>query len=228
MSDDVAGHRQRLKQRLLDQGDDALADYELLELALFYALPRRDVKPIAKQLLHRFATLEDVLRASPEALRPIIDGESVPTLFRLLEVLTRRLARGKLRRKMPLLIEPEVLREYCQAVMSALTHEEFRVFWLDSKGYLIRDEVHRQGTLDRSAVYPRELVRRGIEVGAASVVLAHNHPSGDPSPSQADIRLTHTLIDTFAAAEIQVIDHVVIGHERILSFWELGLLDRAG
>ena len=224
--DDVAGHRRRLKQRLLAGGDDALHDYELLEVALFFALPRRDVKPLAKALLQRFGSPEGALRASPAGLQsvPGAGGDSVIALFRLIDVLTRRMARGKLDRRAPLLSDPQVFREYCSTIMSPLTREEFRVFWLDAKGRLLCDEAHQQGTLDRAAVYPRELVRRGIEVGAAGVILVHNHPSGDPSPSRSDIRLTETLVAALQSAEIQVLDHLVIGHGKTLSFRDLGLI----
>ncbi len=220
----TAGHRQRLKSRLMSSDCASMADYELLELALFYALPRRDVKPLAKQLLRRFGSLTALVHASPVALAAEINGDAVPHLLRLLSVLLQRLAHGQLKTAGPLLADAHILRTYLQTVMSPLLHEEFHIFWLDSKGCLLHDDMHQRGTLDRATVYPRELVVRGVALGAAGAILAHNHPSGDPSPSRSDIKLTHSIAAALKAIDITVYDHMVVGHGKIISFRELGLL----
>ena len=205
------GHRQRLRDRFMEAGGGALADYELLELVLFRAIARRDVKPLAKALLARFGSFGAVVAARPERLREIEGlGEAAICEIKLMEAAAKRLARGALEKRPALSSSGEVI-DYCRTVMAFADREEFRILFLDKRNALIADEVQGVGTVDHAPVYPREIVRRALELGACALILAHNHPSGDPAPSSADIRLTRDIISIAQPFGIVVHDHLIVG-----------------
>ena len=218
------GHRERLRQRFRDAGTDALSDYELLELLLFRAMPRRDVKPLAKELTARFGGFAEAIAAPRERLLEIEGaGESVVAQLKIVEAAALRLAKTRLIGR-PALSSWAALLDYCAAAMARATHEEFRVLFLDRKNVLIADEVQAHGTVDHTPVYPREIVKRALELAASAIILVHNHPSGDPTPSRADIEMTREVADAAKALRIAVHDHVVIGRGGTASFKALGLL----
>jgi len=205
------GHRQRLRERFMEAGAGALADYELIELVLFRAIPRRDVKPLAKALIARFGSFAEVVAARPERLREIEGlGEAAICELKLMEAAGRRLARGEVGKRRALSSFIEVI-DYCPASMAYAEREEFRVLFLDKRNGLIADELLGVGTVDHTPVYPREIVRRALELGASALILAHNHPSGDPTPSTADVRLTRDIVEISKPFNIAVHDHLVIG-----------------
>ncbi|MYZ47499.1 RadC family protein [Propylenella binzhouense] len=218
------GHRDRLRSRFRDGGAAALADYELIELALFRALPRRDTKPIAKALLRRFGTIAEVLSASPARLREIEGvGEAVVLELKLIKALSERLAQEAVRKR-TVLSSWSALLDYCRTAMAYEEREQFRILFLDKKNGLIADEVQQTGTVDHTPVYPREVVRRALELSASAIILVHNHPSGDPTPSRADIQMTQTIIDVAKPLGIVVHDHLIIGREGHVSFKGTGLM----
>ncbi len=205
------GHRARLRQRFEAGGADAMADYEFLELILFRALPRRDVKPIAKALLARFGTFAEVVAARPERLTEVDGvGGAVVHDLKVIEAAAVRLTRGAVRQRKAMSSWKEVLA-YCRTAMAFAEREEFRILFLDKRNALIVDEVQGVGTIDHTPVYPREVIRRALEVGATALVLVHNHPSGDPSPSTADIRLTQEIIAIAKPMGLTVQDHLIVG-----------------
>jgi DNA repair protein RadC len=207
------GHRQRLRDRFMEAGGGALADYELMELVLFRAIPRRDVKPLAKALLARFGSFAEAAAASPERLREIDGlGEAAICELKLIEAAARRVARGTLEKRATLGSFIEVI-DYCRAVMAYAQREEFHVLFLDKRNGLIADELQGVGTVDHTPVYPREVVRRALELSACAVILAHNHPSGDPKPSSADIQMTREIIAIAQPFGIAVHDHLIVGRE---------------
>lgn len=217
------GHRDRLRQRFKN-APDALADYELLELLLFRVIPRADTKPLAKSLLTRFGSLAEVLGA-PEKLiaeTPGV-GPSIAMELKIVEAIAKRSARS-------MVMEREVLGswsqvvQYCTTAMAYETREQFRVLFLDKKNRLIADEVQQQGTVDHTPVYPREVVRRALELSATAIIVVHNHPSGDPTPSRADIDMTKLLIDAAKALNIAVHDHIIIGKHGHISMRGLKLI----
>lgn len=218
------GHRDRLRQRLRQSGGEAFADYELLELVLFRAMPRRDVKPLAKTLIARFGSFAEVLTARPERLveTPGV-GEAVVAELKIVEASARRLARGELRQRRALSSFIDVL-DYCRATMAASEREEFRILFLDKKNGLIAEELQSVGTVDHTPVYPREIVRRALELSASALILVHNHPSGDPTPSGADIRMTQDIIAIAKPFQLLVHDHLIIGRDRHASFRGLKLI----
>jgi len=206
-----AGHRKRLRERFLQGGADALPDYELLELLLFQAIPRRDVKPIAKMLLQKFGSFAEVIAAPAARLKEVEDvGESVVAELKIVEAAALRLSRESMRKKLTLGSFAQVL-DYCRSAMAYLETEEFRVLFLDKKNGLLADEVQGRGTVDHTPVYPREIVRRALELNASAVILVHNHPSGDPTPSQADIVMTETIASVARPLGVNVHDHLIIG-----------------
>jgi DNA repair protein RadC len=206
-----AGHRERLRERFLQGGADALPDYELLELLLFRAIPRRDVKPIAKILLQRFGSFAEVIAAPPARLKEVdFVGDSVVAELKIVEAAALRLSRESMSRKLTLGSFAQVL-DYCRSAMAFLETEAFRVLFLDKKNGLLADEVQGRGTVDHTPVYPREIVRRALELNASAVILVHNHPSGDPSPSQADIMMTQTIVAVAKPLGVNVHDHLIIG-----------------
>lgn len=218
------GHRERLKTRFRDQGGDAVADYELLELILFQVVPRRDTKPIAKALLARFGTFSDVL-AAPEARLVEVPGigPSVATHLKLVHAAATRYARGAVRQR-PLLGSWSAVIDYCRAAMAYEEKEQFRILFLDRKNVLIADEVQQVGTVDHTPVYPREVMKRALELSATAIVLVHNHPSGDPTPSRADIDMTRTIVDIAQPLGIAVHDHIIVGRQGHASFRALKLI----
>jgi DNA repair protein RadC len=219
-----AGHRERLRERFLDGGASAIPDYELMELVLFAAIPRRDVKPLAKQLIAQFGSFAEVIAAPLSRLREIPGiGESVATQLKIVEAAALRLARTQLLNK-PALSSWAALIDYCTAAMARSQQEEFRILFLDRKNVLIADEVQTRGTIDHTPVYPREIVKRALELGASAIILVHNHPSGDPTPSRADIEMTRDVAAAAKALSIAVHDHLVIGRSGHASFKSLGLL----
>jgi DNA repair protein RadC len=205
------GHRLRLRDRFMEAGDAALADYEMLELLLFRAIARRDVKPLAKALLARFGSYSEVIAARPERLREIEGlGESAICEIKVVEAAARRLARRTLEKRTVLSSFMDVI-DYCRTAMAYAEREEFRILFLDKRNALIADEVQGVGTVDHTPVYPREVVRRALELGSCAMILAHNHPSGDPTPSTADIRMTRDIIAIAQPFGIAVHDHLIVG-----------------
>lgn len=218
------GHRERLKTRFRESGADTFQDYELLELILFQALPRRDTKPIAKALLDRFGSFSEVL-AAPEARLREIDGigEAAAQYLKVLLATAQRFARDPIRKK-TILDSWAAVVDYCRAVMAFEEVERFRILFLDKKNQLIADEVQQSGTVDHTPVYPREVVKRALEVSATAVILVHNHPSGDPTPSQADIQMTKSVIEIAKPLGIEVHDHLIVGKTGHASLRSLRLI----
>ncbi|QJE74660.1 DNA repair protein RadC [Aerophototrophica crusticola] len=218
------GHRDRLRGRFLEQGPDALQDYELLELLLFQAIPRRDVKPLAKQLLQTYGSLWAVVNAPPESLRTRFNfSDTVIGAIRIVGAIGLRMARQEVMGK-PILSSWQKLLDYCQGAMAHESVEQFRLLFLDRKNTLIADEVQQRGTVDHTPVYPREVVRRALELGATALILVHNHPSGDPTPSRADIDMTKQIVTAAQALGVVVHDHVIIGKGQYVSFKSAGLM----
>jgi DNA repair protein RadC len=221
---DHAGHRGRLREKLLDAGGQGLADYELLEYLLMLAIPRRDTKPIAKALLKEFGSIGGIVAADTEALRRVKDvGESAAAAILVVRETTRRMLRGEIEKK-PMLASWQALLDYLRADMAYVSIERVRVLYLNAKNALIRDEIASEGSIDEAAVHVREIIRRAIDLGAAGLILVHNHPSGDPQPSRADIQLTRDIIEAGRRLKIAVHDHVIIGAEGHASLRALGLM----
>ncbi|MDE2337046.1 MAG: DNA repair protein RadC [Alphaproteobacteria bacterium] len=219
-----AGHRDRLRERFLKSGLDGLQDYELLELVLFAAIPRRDVKPLAKQLLSEFGGVSGVLNAPVAELQKVKGmSENAAVLFKAVQGLTRKMLLGDIEKK-PVLGAWQKLIDYCHVAMAHEKREHFRVLFLNRKNQLIADEVQQVGTVDHTPVYPREIVKRALDLGATALILVHNHPSGDPSPSDSDISMTEEIIRAAAALDILVHDHLIISQNGHVSFKSLGLL----
>ena len=218
-----SGHRDRLRERFID-APDALPDYELLELLLFLAIPRRDVKPIAKDLIAKFKDLNGVLRASPEELEQV-KGISRNTAIALKTVQAAglRVLRQNVM-KQPVLSSWSKLIDYLTASMSEESREHFRLLFLNKKNELIADELQGSGTVDHTPAYPREIMKRALEVGATALIMVHNHPSGDPSPSRADIDLTNAVIAAADTFDIAVHDHIIISRNGYTSFRSEGLI----
>jgi DNA repair protein RadC len=217
------GHRSRVRERVLKAGIESLPDYELLELLLFYAIDRIDTKPLAKRLLDRFGTLGDVFAAEPAQLREFEIDQRTLVLFRAARESGRRLAERKVK-DMPVLTNWQQLLDYCHSALAHEKTEQFRILFLDRKNVLIADEVQQRGTIDHTPVYPREVVKRALELGAAALILVHNHPSGDPKPSRDDIEMTREIRKAAEALGISIHDHLVIGRKGHASFRSLGLL----
>lgn len=218
------GHRQRLRERFLKGGPDALADYELLELVLFLANPRADVKPLAKALIARFGSFADAISAEPAALAEVAGvGETAVAALKTVQAAALRLARQQVMNR-PVLSSWTQLLDYCRASMAFEATERFRILFLNRKNALIADEVQQKGTVDHTPVYPREVIKRALELGATAIIMVHNHPSGDPTPSQADIAMTREVKDAGQKLGIALHDHVIIGRGGTASFKSLGLL----
>ena len=221
---DHAGHRARLRSRFLLGGADALPDYELLELLLFQALPRRDTKPLAKAILRRFGSFAEAISAEPAALTEVDGvGEAVIVALKTVQAAAIRLSREQVMNR-PVLSNWTSVVEYCRAAMAYETTERFRLLFLDRKNILIADEVQQRGTVDHTPVYPREVVKRALELGASAIILVHNHPSGDPTPSKADIAMTREVKEAGEKLGITLHDHVVVSRSGFSSFRSLGLL----
>jgi DNA repair protein RadC len=217
------GHRERLRARFLS-APDSLQDYELVELLLFSAIPRRDTKPIAKDLIKKFGSFGEVISASPEALMET-DGikDVAATTLKAVQVAAQRLLHTKVKDK-PLISSWNDLIAYCTAQMAYNAIEQFRVLYLDRKNRLIADEAQAEGTVDHTPVYPREVVKRALELNASALVMVHNHPSGDPKPSRADIDMTRRVKDAAAAVNITLHDHVIVSRGGHVSFRTDGLI----
>jgi DNA repair protein RadC len=219
-----AGHRQRLKQRFADGGPEAMPDYELLELLLFSAIPRRDTKPVAKRLLQRFGSFAEVINAPAERLKEVQGvGDAAVMQLKLVRASALRLMqRGILQR--PVLGSWDAVLDYCRAAMGYEAREQFRVLFLDKKNRLIADEVQQEGTVDHTPVYVREVVKRALEHSACAIILVHNHPSGDPAPSRADIDMTRQIVDAAKPLGIAIHDHIIVGRQGHASLKSLKLI----
>ena len=219
------GHRGRMRARLLERGADGLADYELLEMLLFLAFKQGDTKPLAKALINRFGSFAKVLAAPTEALiaTPGVGPHALSAL-RLVQAAALRMARGELIEQ-PVLTNWQALMDYLTAAMSRDRIEQFRVLFLDSRNRLIADEAQARGTVNHTPVYPREVVKRGLELHATAMILVHNHPSGDPTPSAQDIEMTRQIATAARALSITLHDHVIIGNGTWLSFRQESLLE---
>jgi DNA repair protein RadC len=205
------GHRERLRERFRKSGPDALSDYELLEMALFAALPRRDTKPLAKSLLKKFGSFAEVMHA-PEALLHEVDGIGDASVhqLKLIAAAASRIAKGELRQRTALSSWNDVIDD-CRTSMAFADKEQFRLLFLDKRNRLIADEVQQTGTVDHTPVYPREVIKCALELSATAMILVHNHPSGDPTPSQADIQMTRAIVDMATPLGISVHDHIIVG-----------------
>lgn len=220
----VKGHRQRLRERLLKTGADALPDYELMEYLLCLAIARRDVKPLAKQLIKHFGGFAEALAAEPQRLRDVPGvSDGVVAAFAAIRTAGTRLLQAKVQDK-PLLASWPAVLDYCRAAMAYEPIEQFRILFLDRKNRLIADEVQQKGTVDHTPVYPREVMKRALELHASAIILVHNHPSGDPTPSRADIAMTKEIVDAAQKLKILVHDHLIIAKDRSVSFKSTGLL----
>ncbi len=205
------GHRERLRERFHSAGADALSDYELLEMVLFAALPRRDMKPLAKKLIAKFGSFAEVIHAPETRLREIKGvGDATINDLKLIAAAAHRIARGEMKQRTALSSWNDVI-DYCRISMAFADKEQFRILFLDKRNQLIADEVQQTGTVDHTPVYPREVIKRALELSATAIILVHNHPSGDPTPSQADIQMTKAIIDIAAPLGISVHDHIIVG-----------------
>ena len=219
-----AGHRERLRDRAVAGGLAAVPDYELLELFLFRSIPRGDVKPLAKQLLARFGSLGGVLGATTEELRTVAGvGDAVALDLKLLHEATLRTAKEQVAQR-AVISSWSALLAYVKTAMAHEAREQFRVLFLDKKNQLIADEVMNRGTVDHAPVYPREVMRRALELSSSNLIILHNHPSGDPTPSRPDIDMTRQIVEAGKALKIAVHDHLVVGREGVASFKALGLI----
>ena len=218
------GTADRLRGRFLTSGADSLQDYELLELLLFSVIPRRDTKPIAKALIKRFGSFGEVISAPVEALMDV-EGikETAAVSLKAVQAAAQRLLRAKVKDQ-PVISSWNDLIAYCTARMAYNAIEQFRVIYLDRKNRLITDEAQAEGTVDHTPVYPREVVKRALELNASGVIMVHNHPSGDPTPSRADIDMTRKVKDALNAVSITLHDHIVVSRGGHVSFKSQGLL----
>ena len=218
------GHRQRLRERLLKAGAEALPDYELLELVLFRAFAQKDVKPLAKALIAKFGSFAEVISAPPARLKEVEGvGAAVVAELKIVEAAAKRLARGEVSQRTVLSSWSSVL-DYCRTAMAFADKEALRILFLDKKNQLIADEEQQRGTVDHTPVYPREVVKRALELSATAVILVHNHPSGDPTPSRADIEMTQAIVAVARPLGIAVHDHIIVGKDGHASLKALKLI----
>jgi DNA repair protein RadC len=218
------GHRERLKERFEKGGADAIPDYELLEMVLFRAIKRGDTKPLAKALLARFGTFAEVISAPPLRLMEVKGvGPAVATEIGIVRAAALRLARGTVINR-PVLSSWSAILDYCHSAMAFADIEQFRILFLDKKNQLIADEVQQEGTVDHTPVYVREVIKRALELSASAIILCHNHPSGDPTPSMADIQMTKQIIAAGEKMGIIIHDHIIIGRKGVASFRQLELM----
>lgn len=218
------GHRKRLRERFLTAGADALQDYELLEMLLFASNHRGDVKPLAKKLIAEFGSLRDVFYASDIELLAIDGvGESALSFIKLQLAIAQKILKQEATAG-TVISSWQKLLDYCQLVMGSEKIEQFRIIFLDSRNQIIADEVQQTGTVNHTPIYPREVVKRALELHASSIILAHNHPSGDPSPSQADITMTNKIVETAKLLDIRIHDHLIIARDAHFSFRANGLM----
>ena len=219
-----AGHRQRLRDRFAKTNAEGLPDYELLEMVLYRVFPRRDTKAIAKRLLAQFGSFTGVINAPPELLKQVEDvGEAVVAEFRVLRTVAQRLAKAELVQK-PALTSGQQVIDYLRLVQGFEARELFRILFLDKRNALIADEVQGQGTVDHTPVYVREVVKRALELSATALILVHNHPSGDPTPSRADIDMTRLIVEAAKPLGIAIHDHVIVGRHGHASLKALRLM----
>lgn len=221
---DTSGHRARLRKRLLEGSDDALGDHEVIEYLLMTAIPRQDVKPLARMLLQRFGSLAAVFNADPRSLMatPGIK-ETAAAALRIAGVSARRLARSAVQ-ELPLLSSWQALIDYLHIDMAHLTHERVRVLYLNTQNRLILDEKVADGDIDEAAIHPRKVIHKAMDIGAAALILVHNHPSGSPEPSRADIQITQKIMEAGRLLGVTVHDHVIIGRQGHVSLKAKGLI----
>ncbi len=218
------GHRQRLKDRFMRDAGASMPDYEMLELILFMAKPRADVKPLAKALLQRFGSFAEVIAADPKELVEVKGvRESIVIALKTIQAAAIRLAREQVINR-PVISSWQKLLDYCRAGMAYAKKEQFRVLFLDRKNVLIADEVQHTGTVDHAPVYPREVMKRALDLGASAIIMVHNHPSGDPTPSKGDVEMTKEVREAGEKLGIALHDHLIIGRRGHASFKSLGLL----
>lgn len=221
----IKDHRKRLRDRFMDGGANAVPDYEMLELVLFRAIPRQDVKPLARKLLDSFGSFNAVISAPADRLKAINGvGDAVICELKIIEAAAHRLAKTRVMTR-PVLSSWDALLDYCKVAMAYKETEQFRILFLDTKNTLIADEEQSQGTVNHVPVYPREVVKRALELNASAIIMVHNHPSGDPTPSRADIDMTEQVRTACATLSITLHDHLIIGKNRDLSFRSNGLLN---
>ncbi len=220
----IRDHRKRLRDRFTEGGARAMPDYELLELVLFRALPRQDVKPLARLLLDTFGDFNRVITAEPARLAAVKGvGEAVIVELKVIEAAAQRMARAKVMNR-PVLSSWDALVDYCHTAMAHRQTEQFRILFLDRKNVLIADEEQAKGTVDHVPVYPREVVKRALELNASALILVHNHPSGDPTPSDADVSMTIQIQEAARVLGLTLHDHLIVGKSRELSFRAQGYL----
>ncbi len=217
-------HRRRLRARFLAAGSEALSDYEMLELILFRAIARRDVKPLAKELLARFGSFAEVISAPRARLHEVNGlGDAAIAELKIVQAAASRLARGEIRQRRALSSWTAVL-DYCRTAMAFADKEQFRILFLDKRNRLIADEQHQTGTVNHTPVYPREVVKRALELSATAVILVHNHPSGDPTPSRANVEMTRAIVEVARPLGIAVHDHIIVGKDGHASLKALKLI----
>jgi DNA repair protein RadC len=218
------GHRERLRARFLEAGPDAVTEYELLELVLFRAIPRRDVKPLAKALIAKFGSFAEVVSAPQQRLREVDGlGEAGIAELKIVQAAAGRLARGEVKKR-PVLSSWTAVLDYCRTTMAFADKEQLSIIFLDKRNQIIADEIQQTGTVDHTPVYPREVVKRALELSATAVILVHNHPSGDPTPSRADIQMTQSIVEIAKPLGISVHDHIIVGKEGHASLKGLKLI----
>jgi DNA repair protein RadC len=212
------GHRERLRARFREAGADAVTDYEMLELVLFRAVPRRDVKPLAKMLIAKFGSFAEVISAPVPRLAEVKGlGDAAITELKVVQASASRLAKGRVKQRLVLSSWSTVL-DYCRTAMAFADKEQFRILFLDKRNQLIADELQQVGTVDHTPVYPREVLKRALELSATAIILVHNHPSGDPTLSRADIQMTQSIVEVARPLGISVHDHIIVGKEGHASF----------
>ncbi len=222
--DDRKGHRDRLRTRFRSGGSDAVPDYELLEMILFRVFPRGDTKPLAKKLVAKFGTFAEVVNAAPERLKEVEGiGDRAVDEIKLVQAAALRLMKGEIMGRKVLGSWNAVL-DYCRVAQGFENREAFRILFLDKRNQLMADEVQQRGTVDHTPVYVREVVKRALELSATAIILVHNHPSGDPTPSRADIDMTKLIVDAAKPLGITVHDHIIVGRNAHASFRALRLI----
>lgn len=220
----ISDHRKRLRERFMSGGADALPDYELLELVLFRAIPRQDVKPLARRMIDKFGDYNAVLSANPRELSKLHGvGDAVIVELKIVEAAAQRLARSRVMERHAV-SSWDALIAYCRTIMAHREVEQFRILFLDRRNVLIADEEQARGTVDHVPVYPREVVKRALELNASAIILVHNHPSGDPTPSESDIVMTRRIDEAATTLGITVHDHIIVGRSGELSFRATGHL----
>ncbi len=218
------GHRERLRGRFREAGPDALADYELLEMLLYRSIPQKDTKPIAKDLIEKFGSFAEVLAAPPRRLQEVTGvKEATSTDLKIIHAAASRMTRGEARKR-DVLSSWDAVLKYCRTKLSFENTERFAIIFLDKQNRVITDEVQQTGTVDHTPVYPREVVKRALELSATAIILVHNHPSGDPAPSRADITMTQQIVEIAKPLGILVHDHIIVGKNKHASFKELRLI----